>query len=187
MADLSLRAHQDIPMVHKFARRAPILPSSPLAMSDTNNPSAEPVVYAIEDIMGFLPHRFPMLLVDRILEVNGRTIKALKNVTINEPFFEGHYPGKPIMPGVLIIEAMAQAGAVLLLAQDMYKGMVPLIGAIDKVKFRRPVVPGDQLITTGELVAIKGSVGKLAATATVNGELVASLEMTFKLLQGQEG
>jgi 3-hydroxyacyl-[acyl-carrier-protein] dehydratase len=148
---------------------------------------AAPPLYMIEEIMGFLPHRFPMLLVDRILSVDGRKIRALKNVTINEPFFQGHYPGRPIMPGVLILEAMAQAGAVLLLAQDAYKGMVPLIGAIDNVKLRRPVVPGDQMIMEGELVGIKGTVGKLAAKATVNGELAASMELTFKLVPGQDG
>lgn len=151
-------------------------------------PMAEPTaaepknpLMLIEEILEFLPHRYPMLLVDRVLSVEGNVAKAIKNVTMNEPFFQGHYPGKPIMPGVLIVEAMAQAGAVILLADEKYQGMIPLIGAIDNVKFRRPVVPGDQLLTTVELLWVKGSVGKIVGQATVDGDLAASMEMLFKL------
>lgn len=138
----------------------------------------------IKEIFEYLPHRFPMLLVDRIIDVepNKRCV-GLKNVTINEPFFEGHYPGMPIMPGVLIIEAMAQAGAVILLSEPEYSGMVPIIGAIDNVKFKRPVVPGDQLISEIELLWIRNSVGRISCKATVEGELAASMEMTFKLVR----
>jgi 3-hydroxyacyl-[acyl-carrier-protein] dehydratase len=136
----------------------------------------------IEEILEYLPHRYPMLLVDRILEMEpGKRIKGLKNVTINESFFQGHYPGRPIMPGVLIVEAMAQAGAVLILMDESYKGKVPLIGAIEAVKFKRPVVPGDQLVTEAELLWLRGNVGKFKATATVDGEVAASMEMIFKL------
>lgn len=125
-----------------------------------------------------------MLLVDRVLDAEpGKTLRGLKNVTINEAFFQGHYPGKPIMPGVLILEAMAQAGAVMLLMQDEYKGRVPLIGAIDNVKFRRPVVPGDQLISDIELMFFRNGIGKFKGNATVDGELAASMEMTFKLME----
>src|SRR5689334_2543386 len=110
----------------------------------------------VTEIMEVLPHRFPMLLVDRILElVPGERAKGLKNVTINEAFFHGHYPGMPIMPGVLIVEAMAQAGAVILLTSEKYAGFIPVIGAIDDVKFRRQVVPGDTLISDVELMWIK--------------------------------
>lgn len=124
-----------------------------------------------------------MLLVDRIEEMRlGNSCVALKNVTINEPFFQGHYPGRPIMPGVLILEAMAQAGAVILLSNPDYTGLIPVIGAIDDVKFRRPVVPGDQLRTLVELIWIRSRVGRIRCTATVEGELVAQMEMTFKLL-----
>ncbi len=137
----------------------------------------------IEEIMGFIPHRFPMLLVDRVLEIDGNIVRAIKNVTINEPFFQGHYPGKPIMPGVLILEAIAQAGAVMLLSKEQYRGMVPLIGAIDDVKLRRPVVPGDQLVLIAELIGVKGSVGKLRGRAEVDGQLAATMDMTFKLLE----
>ena len=136
----------------------------------------------ITEILNILPHRYPMLMVDRILEVEpGKRSKGLKNVTMNEPHFQGHYPGLPIMPGVLIIEALAQAGAVILLSEEKYLGMVPMIGSIDGVKFRRPVVPGDQLILDSELLWIKSNVGRLKGRATVDGELVAEMEMTFKL------
>lgn len=136
----------------------------------------------INEILKILPHRYPILMVDRILEVEpGRRSKGLKNVTMNEPHFQGHYPEMPIMPGVLIIEAIAQAGAVILLSEDKYLGMVPMIGAIDSVKFRKPVVPGDQLILDSELLWIKSNVGRLKGRASVDGEVVAEMEMTFKL------
>lgn len=139
----------------------------------------------VVEIMKYLPHRYPMLLVDRILEVetNKRCI-GLKNVTANEAFFQGHYPGMPIMPGVLIVEAIAQAGCVILLSDPQYTGYVPIIGAIDEVKFKRPVVPGDQLISEVELLWIRSGIGKLKGTATVDGELVCSMTLTFKLTKG---
>lgn len=128
-----------------------------------------------------------MLLVDRILEMDpGKHLKGLKNVTMNEQFFQGHYPGRPIMPGVLIIEAMAQAGAVMLLTSDDHKGKLPLIGAIDNVKFRRQVVPGDQLVSSVELLWMRGSVGRFKGVATVGDEIVATMEMTFKLADRNE-
>jgi len=137
----------------------------------------------ITEILEVLPHRFPMLLVDRILEViPGKSCIGLKNVTINEAFFEGHYPGNPIMPGVLIIEAMAQAGSVILLADPKFKGRVPIIGAIDNVKLKKPVTPGDALISEVELLWLKGSVGRLRAQATVDGQLCASMELTFMMV-----
>ncbi len=137
----------------------------------------------IEEIFNVLPHRYPILLVDRVLAMEeGKTCVGLKNVTINESFFQGHYPGNPIMPGVLIIEAMAQAGAILLMSDPKFIGSVPLIGAIDNVKFRRPVVPGDQLISNCEILWVRGVIGRFRAIATVEGETVASMEMTFKLV-----
>ena len=125
-----------------------------------------------------------MLLVDRILEISedGRHGKGLKNVTMNEPFFQGHYPGMPIMPGVLIVESMAQVGAAILLMTPALKGKIPIIGAIDNVKFKRMVQPGDQLILDLEIVWLRGSIGRTKGTATVDGELAASMEMTFKLM-----
>lgn len=142
-------------------------------------------------IFDILPHRFPMLLVDRILELdvaNGKC-RGLKNVTVNEPFFPGHYPGFPIMPGVLIIESMAQTGAALLLTSPEMAGKTPLIGAIDDVKFKRPVVPGDQLIIDVEVmwVKFKLGIGRIKAVATVDGEMAAQMEMTFKVIERAGG
>ena len=136
----------------------------------------------IEELLKYLPHRYPMLLVDRILELeHGKRCLGLKNVTMNEPFFQGHYPGMPIMPGVLIIEAMAQTGALMIMTDPIAGNQVPLIGAIDAVKFRKPVTPGDQLLIEATLLWYRNNVGKMAATARVAGEVVASMELAFKL------
>ena len=123
-----------------------------------------------------------MLLVDRMLEMEpGKGGVGLKNVTINEAFFQGHYPGRPIMPGVLIIEAMAQVGAVILLSDPKFAGKIPLIGHIEEAKFKRVVQPGDQLITTVELLWIRGSIGRFRAVSRVEKEVAAEMEMIFKL------
>lgn len=141
----------------------------------------------IEDILRCLPHRYPMLLVDRILDVvPGKSCVGLKNVTINEAFFQGHYPGQPIMPGVLILEAMAQAGAVIILSDPQYAGRVPVVGSIEQVKFKRPVVPGDQLVSRLELLWFRSGVGKVQGTATVDEQVVATMEATFKLVARAE-
>ena len=137
----------------------------------------------INQIMEVLPHRYPMLLVDRIIEVDATRCKGIKNVSINEAFFQGHYPGKPIMPGVLILEAMAQVGAVILLANPQFNGAIPVIGSIDGVKYKRQVVPGDQLVIDVELLWMRNDVGKIKAVASVDSEEAAHMEMTFKLLQ----
>lgn len=140
----------------------------------------------IEEILESLPHRYPMILVDRILELEPlKHCIGIKNVTINEPFFQGHYPGLPIMPGVLIIESLAQAGCMMVLHGDKYKGMVPVIGAIDKVKFKRPVVPGDQLKLDVTCDWLRGTIGKITGIATVDGEIACQMEMMFKLLEKQ--
>lgn len=140
----------------------------------------------VSQIMSLLPHRFPMLLVDRVLEVElGKRCLGLKNVTINEAYFQGHYPGMPIMPGVLIVEAMAQTGALILLSDPEYKGLVPVIGAIDSVRFRRQVKPGDQLLMDVELLWIKRRVGRIKGKATVNGELTSEMELTFMLIPSE--
>jgi beta-hydroxyacyl-ACP dehydratase FabZ len=137
----------------------------------------------IQKLLEILPHRYPMLLVDRIIWVadDGRACKGLKNVTMNEPFFQGHYPGRPIMPGVLIIETMAQVGAAILLSLPEFSDSVPLIGAIDEVRFKRLVTPGDQLISECTIMWVRGRIGKMKGVATVDGEVAASMEMTFKL------
>lgn len=139
--------------------------------------------FGIPEIHKILPHRFPMLLVDRILSCEpGKSAVALKNVTANEAFFEGHYPGFPLMPGVLIVEAMAQSGAVMLMSENPNADKVPVIGAIDNVRFRRMVVPGDQLIMSVELVWYKSGVGRIKGKAEVEGQLAAEMELTFKLV-----
>ena len=137
------------------------------------------IAHDMQDILSFLPHRYPFLLVDRILEVvPGEKIVGLKNVTMNEPFFQGHFPGNPIMPGVLIVEAMAQTGGMLFLAsrkQEQNDAVFYFMG-MDKVRFRKPVVPGDQLLMAVQLLKLRKAVVKMAATASVDQTLVAEGE-----------
>ena len=137
-------------------------------------------VYDISTIMKYLPHRYPFILIDRIIDlVPGDKIVALKNVTINEPYFQGHFPGNPIMPGVLIIEAMAQAGGVLAYESrpaDKRGGLVFFMG-MDKVRFRKPVLPGDQIIFEAQILKFRTKVAKMWGTAKVEGNLVAEAEL----------
>ena len=139
----------------------------------------EKEMYTIEDLMKVLPHRYPFLLVDRILEiVEKKRIVGLKNVTINEPFFQGHFPGHPIMPGVLIIEAMAQVGGMLLMGSiEEPESKVVYFMSLDNVKFRRPVKPGDQIRFELEIVQIRGAVCKMRGLGLVEGEVVAEADM----------
>jgi beta-hydroxyacyl-ACP dehydratase FabZ len=137
------------------------------------------------EIMEFLPHRYPFLLLDRIVEYEeGKRIVGLKNVTINEPFFQGHFPGVPVMPGVLIIEAMAQTGGVLVFKTlpERDKKLVFLMG-IEGARFRKPVQPGDQLRLEMVVVRVKARVGKLTGKAYVDGTLVAEAEILFSLVE----
>lgn len=136
----------------------------------------------IGDIMRTLPHRYPFLLVDKIIELeDSHRAVGIKNVTINEPFFQGHFPETPIMPGVLILEAMAQVGAVLALKLPENEGKMVFFAGIDQVRFRRPVVPGDQLRIEVEAIKMKGTIGKLKCHAKVEGDVVAEGEILFSL------
>ncbi|PKL50427.1 MAG: 3-hydroxyacyl-[acyl-carrier-protein] dehydratase FabZ [Candidatus Riflebacteria bacterium HGW-Riflebacteria-2] len=137
----------------------------------------------IEEIKEILPHRYPFLLVDRIISlVPGESIVGIKNVTANEEFFNGHFPHKPVMPGVLMVEAMAQVAGVLFLSQPEHKGKVPFFCGIDKVRFRRPVVPGDRLEFHIKVLKVRGNTGKVAAEARVDGELVTGGELMFQIV-----
>jgi UDP-3-O-[3-hydroxymyristoyl] N-acetylglucosamine deacetylase/3-hydroxyacyl-[acyl-carrier-protein] dehydratase len=145
---------------------------------------AQATVMGIEQILGVLPHRYPMLLVDRIIEVQGRErIVGIKNVTVNEPFFQGHFPDHPIMPGVLVIEAMAQVGGMLLmgLVEEPEKKLVYFLG-IDDVRFRRPVVPGDQLRFEVEMVQLRGRNCRMRGAAYVDGQPAAEAEMLARIV-----
>lgn len=136
----------------------------------------------IHKILKQLPHRYPFLLVDRVLEIDkGKTIKALKNVTINEPFFEGHFPHRPVMPGVLMLEALAQAAALLSFdAMDSApdSNTIYYFAGIDGARFKRPVEPGDQLILEAEILRMKAGIFKYKCRASVDGELAVEAELT---------
>lgn len=136
----------------------------------------------IQELSELLPHRYPFLLVDRVLElVPGEYCKAVKNVSVNEPFFIGHFPGKPTMPGVLILESMAQTGALILLSLEGGAGQVIYLAGADRVKFKRPVVPGDVLVNEIKLLWHRRGFGQIDCKATVDGEVVAEAEIKFSL------
>lgn len=136
-----------------------------------------------QEIMEILPHRPPFLLIDRILEIEaGVRAVGLKQVTINEPFFVGHFPGYPVMPGVLIIEALAQVGAVAMLIQPEFKGKLAMFAGIDGVRFKKPVTPGDTLQLEVTLEKMRRVIGKGRGVATVDGKLVAEGELMFAII-----
>jgi beta-hydroxyacyl-ACP dehydratase FabZ len=138
----------------------------------------------ILQIQEILPHRYPFLLVDRILDLEPmKRALGIKNVTCNEIYFQGHFPGRPIMPGVLICEAMAQVGGIALMYPEEHRSKLALFAGIDGVKFRHPVVPGDQLLMEAGILKIKGMIGKIGATAHVGGNLVAEGEFMFSLVE----
>lgn len=140
----------------------------------------------IADIMGHLPHRYPFLLVDRIVECDDeKHVVGIKNVTVNEPFFQGHFPGKPVMPGVLQLEAMAQTAGVLLNRMAVGEGNIPFFMSIDKARFRRVVQPGDQLRIEVEILRFRSRSAKFKAVAKVDGEIASEAEMMCMMTEEQ--
>lgn len=141
----------------------------------------------IKEIMSILPHRYPFLMIDRILECEpGVRAVGIKNVTANEPQFTGHWPGNPVMPGVLMLEAMAQVGGIFLLSEAETAGKTAFFGGMDGIRFRRQVTPGDQLIITAELIRRKGGIGRAAVVAKVGDEVAVEGEFTFALVDNEK-
>jgi len=139
-----------------------------------------------KEIQSIIPHRYPFLLVDKIIDVEcGKKAVGIKNVTANEPFFQGHFPENPIMPGVLIVEAMAQVGAVSILGMEENKGKLAVFTGIDKMRFKKQVVPGDTLRMEVEMIAMKRGIGKAKAVAYVDEALAASGELMFAVLEAR--
>ena len=144
--------------------------------------SAVETIIDINKIREIIPHRYPFLLIDRITFLDpGLKAMGYKNVTSNEPFFQGHFPGNPIMPGVLIVEALAQLGCVAMLVKEEYKNMIGLFAGIDAVRFKKQVVPGDRLDLQVELLKLKGPIGKFKGEAKVDGQLAAEAEILFAI------
>lgn len=136
----------------------------------------------VQQIKDIIPHRYPFLLVDQVVEKkSGERVVGLKNVTANEPFFEGHFPDYPVMPGVLILEALAQTGAIAVLEMEKNKGKIGFLAGVDKCRFKREVKPGDQLRLEVEIIRMKGPIGKGKGIATVNGETACEAEITFAI------
>ncbi|MDR3772583.1 MAG: 3-hydroxyacyl-ACP dehydratase FabZ [Terracidiphilus sp.] len=148
------------------------------------------MTFNIQEILDFLPHRYPFLLIDRVVEFEPtKRLVAIKNVTINEPFFQGHFPGYPIMPGVLVVEAMAQAGGMIMMAEipDRAKKLVVFTG-IERAKFRRPVTPGDQLRIEVEVLSFRTRAGRIHGRALVDGKLACEATLTCQVVpRAREG
>jgi 3-hydroxyacyl-[acyl-carrier-protein] dehydratase len=155
------------------------------ANQESSQDSSHKTVFTVEEIQELLPHRYPFALVDRIIDyLPGKRAVGIKNVTINEPFFPGHIPGRPIMPGVLIVESMAQVGGVVLTQLPGMKGKFFAFAGIDKVRFRRPVVPGDRLVMDVALTSFKlNRIAKMQGKGTVDGQVVVEGEMMFSLFE----
>lgn len=146
------------------------------------------MTFDIQEILEFLPHRYPFLLIDRVVEFEPtKRLVAIKNVTINEPFFQGHFPGYPIMPGVLVVEAMAQAGGIIMMAEmpDRHEKLVVFTG-IEKAKFRRPVTPGDQLRIEVEVLSFRARYGRIQAVAMVDGKKACEATLTCAVVTREQ-
>jgi 3-hydroxyacyl-[acyl-carrier-protein] dehydratase len=162
-----------------------IATDSVTATDRENSQSSSPKqIFTVEEIQQLLPHRYPFALVDRIIEyVPGKKAVGIKNVTFNEPYFPGHIPNRPLMPGVLMVEAMAQVGGVILMQLPDMEGKFFAFAGMDKIRFRRPVTPGDQLIMTVELLSLKlNRIAKMQGRAEVDGQLAVQGEMLFSVI-----
>lgn len=169
-----------VEQINKPIRAAQTFTPPPARPAPETPPAADGAM-GIEELMKLLPHRYPFLMVDRILKMEGNTIVGMKNVTINEPFFQGHFPGHPIMPGVLQLEAMAQVAGILLLKRMEAANQIAYFMAAEEVKWRKPVLPGDVLIIEIELTKARGKIGKAKGICKVAGEVVSEAEVTFML------
>jgi len=158
--------------------------------SEPQPSSQQPAVTKIEDgatldniqVMNTLPHRYPFLMIDKVVQIKGNTIRAIKNVTINEPYFQGHFPNHPIMPGVLQLEAIAQVSGILMLRQAEFAGKIAYFMSAENVKWRKPVRPGDTIVIDIELVKVRGKIGKAKGVCSVDGEVVSEADVTFMLI-----
>ncbi len=140
----------------------------------------------INEIKKLLPHRYPFLMVDKVVDIEGTKITGIKNVTVNEPFFQGHFPGQPIMPGVLIIEALAQTSGIRILQEEQYKGKTAYFASMNNVKFRKPVVPGDTLILEVEIVKWKAKIAQVRGVAKVDNDVVAEAEFLISMIDTKD-
>jgi UDP-3-O-[3-hydroxymyristoyl] N-acetylglucosamine deacetylase/3-hydroxyacyl-[acyl-carrier-protein] dehydratase len=173
-------ARKIVEQINKPIRAAQTFSPPPAKNAPEPLPSAEGAMN-IETIMQMLPHRYPFLMLDRILKMEGNTIIGVKNVTMNEPFFQGHFPGHPIMPGVLQLEAMAQTAGILLLKRIEVANQIAYFMAAEDVKWRKPVVPGDTLVIEIEMTKIRGKIGKAKGVCKVDGDIVSEAHVTFML------
>jgi UDP-3-O-[3-hydroxymyristoyl] N-acetylglucosamine deacetylase/3-hydroxyacyl-[acyl-carrier-protein] dehydratase len=158
--------------------------AEPAAENKPAVPVPTDVALDIVEVMKLLPHRYPFLMVDRVTKIEGARISAVKNVSINESFFQGHFPGHPVMPGVLQLEAMAQVAGILLMRQLENMGKISYFMSAEKVKWRKPVKPGDTLVIDCEMLKFRGKIGKASGTCSVNGDVVSEAEMVFMLVDG---